>query len=640
MVVLSCNNLCKSFGTNIVIDNISFNLLEGDKAGLVGINGAGKSTLFKMLTNEITHDSGEIYIQKNKSIGYLSQGMTLDSSSTLMEEMLKVYQNLINMEKKIRKLEVLISSKENMMDKEYHESLLGEYSDLIDKFEMLDGYSYMSSVKAVLFGLGFSETDFDKKINNFSGGQKTRAALCKLLLKKPDILLLDEPTNHLDLEAVEWLENFLKAYKGCLFIISHDRYFLDMVTNKIFELDSHKLDEYGGNYSSYIKQREIRKENLIKQYGLQQKEIQRQEAIIERFRSYNREKSIKQAESREKALERMEKIERPDKDHAVARISFTTRVKSGNDVLNVCNLSKSYNKKLFSGLNFEIKRGERVALIGPNGVGKTTLFKIILGIAKQDEGEIILGHNVNIGYYDQEQANLDESKKIIDEVWDAYPDLTQTRLRTILGAFLFFGEDVFKDIKLLSGGEKSRVALIKLMLSESNFLLLDEPTNNLDIISKEALEKAILNYDGTIFTISHDRYFLNKVATRIIYLDNEKGITEYPGNYSYYIEKKERPTRFYEPEQEASVGLTKTAIREERRKKKEIAEKEKNKKEIINAIEQEIAEKEKKTAELKALMCQSEVYRDPEKSQKVHDEMKTIKIRLDELYKKWEEKIN
>lgn len=639
MIVLSCNNICKSYGINTVLENICFNIQEGDKIGLVGVNGAGKSTLFKILMGELSPDFGDLYIAKDKTLGYLPQNMSLDSSRTIMEEMLTVYDNLINMENRLRELEIMIASDEYIKDGVLHDRLMKEYSNLLEEFNRQNGYGYNSFIKGVLVGLGFSQEDFDKKINVLSGGQKTRVALGKLLLTKPDILLLDEPTNHLDLDAVEWLEDFLKAYKGCLFIISHDRFFLDVVTNKTIELANYQTDEYGGNYSYYIREREIRKENLMKQYVIQQKEIARQEAIIERFKSYNREKSIKQAESREKALEKIDRIDRPDRDPEAARISFETRVKSGNDVLDISNLSKSYDgRKLFDNVNIHTKRGERIALIGPNGTGKTTIFRIIMGLVNQDKGDVTLGRNVFPGYYDQEQSDLDEDKTIIDEIWDSYPDLTQTRLRTILGAFLFSGEDAFKKISLLSGGEKSRVALIKLILSKSNFLLLDEPTNHLDIISKESLEKALTNYDGTILTISHDRYFLNKAATKILYLDSLNGITEYQGNYSYYLEKKGRPTRFIEPPLQIE-GMTKTAAREEKRKLKEQMLKKKQEKELLKKIEDEIAASEERIAELHQLMCLEEVYSNPQKSGEIHEEIKELQEKLEELYSEWEEKI-
>lgn len=639
MIVLSCNNICKLYGITTVLQNITFNVQDGDRVGLVGINGAGKSTLFKILVGQLPFDSGNMYVAKDKTIGYLPQDMALDSSSTIMEEMLKVYQDLIDMEKEIRQLEAMISDEQYIRDEDYHGKLMDKYSNLLEEFGEKNGYGYKSFIRGVLSGLGFSENDMDKKINILSGGQKTRVALAKLLLIKPDILLLDEPTNHLDLDAVEWLEDFLKAYNGCVFIISHDRFFLDVITNRIFELSNCKLDEYNGNYSSYVKEREIRRENLLKQYTLQQKEIARQEAIIERFRSYNREKSIKQAESREKALDRIDRIEKPDRDPEAARIIFETRVRSGNDVLSIKNLSKSFGSRtLFSDINLEIKRGERVALIGPNGTGKTTIFRIIMGALNPDGGTVSIGRNVTIGYYDQEQSDLNEDKNIVDEIWDAYPDLTQTRLRTILGAFLFTGEEIFKPINLLSGGEKSRVAMIKLILSKSNLLLLDEPTNHLDIISKEALEKALSGYNGTIFTISHDRYFLNKVVDRIIYLSSEGCITEYPGNYSYYLEKKGRPTRFIEPV-EKNTGITKTAAREEKKKLKEKALKEKQKKEALKNIEDNIASLEENIANLEKQLCREEIYSNPDKSQKVHNNIKETQSKLDELYKEWEDMI-
>jgi ATPase components of ABC transporters with duplicated ATPase domains len=639
MIVLTCNNISKSYGVDTVLDYISFNIQDGDRIGFVGVNGAGKSTLFKIIVGQLSSDSGNVYMAKDKTIGYLSQDMALDSSSTIMEEMLKVYQGLIDMENRIRELEIMIASEENMKDEEYHNKLMKQYSNLLDEFGSSNGYGYKSFIRGVLSGLGFDEDDFNKKVNILSGGQKTRLALAKLLLIKPDILLLDEPTNHLDLDAVEWLEDFLKAYKGCIFVISHDRFFLDVITNRIIELSNNKIEEYNGNYSSYVKEREVRRENLYKQYNLQQKEIARQEAIIERFKSYNREKSIKQAESREKVLNKIERIDKPDNDPQAARIKFETRVRSGNDVLSVEDISKSFGSRtLFNNINFEIRRGERVAIIGPNGTGKTTLFRIIMGAVNQDSGSITLGRNVNVGYYDQEQSDLNEEKTVVDEIWDSYPDLTQTKLRTILGAFLFSGEEIFKPISLLSGGEKSRVAMIKLILSKSNFLLLDEPTNHLDIISKEALERALLNYEGTILTISHDRYFLNKVANRIMYFDGAAGITEYPGNYSYYLEKKGRPARFMELT-DSTPGVSKTAVREEKKKLKEIALKEKQKKEAINAIEEEIAASERTISELHEAMCREDVYSDPEKSQEIHNRIKDIETKLEELYAEWEERV-
>lgn len=639
MILLSCTNLCKSYGINTILENITFNMQEGDKIGLVGINGAGKSTLFKTIVGEIPKDSGEIYIDKYKTIGYMPQNMSLNSEDTVMDEMLKVFSNIINMERRLRELEILISKEEHIADEKYHNKLLSEYANLLDEFNQSNGYGYKSFIRGVLVGLGFDDEDFDKKINILSGGQKTRIALGKLLLSKPDILLLDEPTNHLDLDAVEWLEDFLKQYKGSVFIISHDRFFLDVITNKTFEMDGKNIEQYNGNYSYFMKEREVRRQNQLKQYVLQQKEIARQEAIIERFKSYNREKSIKQAESREKALERIEKIEKPDNEPTAAKIKFETRIRSGNDVLKVANLSKSFDGKLlFDDIDFEIKRGEKVAIIGPNGTGKTTLFRIIMGLLSQDGGEVLLGRNVNIGYYDQEQSYLDPNKTIIDEIWDTYPDLTQTKLRTILGAFLFSGEEVFKTINLLSGGEKSRVSLVKLILSKSNFLLLDEPTNNLDIISKEALENALMNYDGTILTISHDRYFLNRVATKIIYFNGIDGIVEYPGNYSYYLEKKGRPTRFIE-EPKVYTTVTKTAAKEEKRKLKEQQKIELQRKEEIKSLEEDIANTEKEIMDLNELLCLEEVYSNPEKSQEIHDQLKELDIKLNQLYEEWEQKL-
>lgn len=474
----------------------------------------------------------------------------------------------------------------------------------------------------------------DKEIYILSGGQKTRVALCKLLLIKPSILLLDEPTNHLDLSAIEWLEEYLKEYKGTMILISHDRYFLDAVTDRTFELTNQHVYCYNGNYSEFIELKKKNYEVQLKAYKLQQEDIKRQEAIIEKYRSFNREKSIKAAESREKALSKIERISAPDAEQAAAKIRFETMIKSGNDVMHVEELSKSYGTKLlFNNVNMDLKRGEKVALIGDNGRGKTTFFRIIMDTVKSDEGIKVLGKNVFTGYYDQEQSDLHDEKTVLDEVWDDFPDMTTSRVRTVLGAFLFRGDDVFKKIGNLSGGEKCRINLLKLMLSKSNFLLLDEPTNHLDIISREALEDALLDYDGTILVISHDRYFLNKVVNKIYEL-NEDGVKEFLGNYSYYIEKKKNPMRFQELEEHS--GKTKTQIQEEKKKKREKEKREKERAAYIKDLEAGISENEEKIKLLQEQLCLEEIYSNPQKCEEVNKEIRSAGTKLEELYEEWE----
>ena len=517
MIVLSCKNISKSYGIDEILKNVTLSINEGDKVGIIGANGEGKSTLFKIISKQLSFDDGEIFIDKNKTIGYLAQHLNLESENTIYEEMLKVFSDLTRLELKISTLEVKMNEPYDENNAEYHNKLIKDYTTAQELYENRGGYTYKAEINRVLKGLGFVEDDFHKLIIHLSGGQKTRVALCKLLLLSPDILLLDEPTNHLDLEAIEWLEDYLKSYKGTVLVISHDRFFLDSVTNRTFQVINGHVNSYNAPYTKFLELRKKDYENELKAYNLQQAEIKRQEAIIEKFRSFNREKSIKAAESREKMLEKMEKLDAPDKEKDASKISFETSVKSGFDVLHLEKLSKSYgDKHLFSNVSLDLKRGEKIALIGENGRGKTTLFKIIMDKIKPDSGVKSLGTNVNVGYYDQEQSNLSENKTILDEVWDDFPELTTSKLRGVLGSFLFTGDDVFKTIDKLSGGEKCRINLLKLMLSKSNLLLLDEPTNHLDIMSREALEDAILSYDGTLIVISHDRYFLNKVINRII----------------------------------------------------------------------------------------------------------------------------
>lgn len=634
MVVLSCKDIHKSYGIDVILERVTFNINEGDKIGLIGPNGAGKSTLFKILTGQMDYDSGDLFIDKNKTIGYLAQHLSLDSSSTIYEEMLTVFNDLVNLENKLAKLEVLMNEPYDAENEEYHNKIIKDYTTGSELYTNRGGYTYRAEIGKVLNGLGFTEEDYSKEIHILSGGQKTRVALCKLLLIRPDILLLDEPTNHLDLEAIEWLEEYLKAYKGTIMIISHDRYFLDAITSSTMELINGHMNLYNGNYTKSIELKEKNYEVQLKAYTLQQAEIKRQEDIIERYRSFNREKSIKAAESRQKSLDKIERIKAPDKEKKIQNVAFETQIKSGNDVLHIENLSKSFGEKLlFSNLDIDVKKGEKTAIIGENGRGKTTLFKIMLNELKPDTGHSILGRNVFIGYYDQEQSNLDPNKTVIDEVWDDFPELTTTEIRSALAAFLFIGDDVFKEVSSLSGGEKCRINLLKLILSKSNFLLLDEPTNHLDIMSREALEEAILGYDGTVLVISHDRYFLNKVINKIYELQ-EDGVKEYLGNYSYYVEKKKNPLRFQEEEE--SIGKTKTQINHEKKKKKELEKAEKEKKLKIKNIENEISNLEEHILKLQNELCLEEIYSDPIKSEDINKKLLDCQNELDSLYGEWE----
>ncbi|MGE5630040.1 MAG: ABC-F family ATP-binding cassette domain-containing protein [Caulobacteraceae bacterium] len=634
MIILSGKDIKKSYGIDVILEKVSFVVQENDKVGIVGVNGAGKSTLFKILTGNLEKDEGEIYLSKNISLSYMSQDFIFDSDDTIWEEMLSVFENLIKAEKDMRDLELKISSLGNSQDKEAMESMLKTYARMQEEYKNNNGFGYQSQIKGVLKGLGFSPEEYDKKVSTLSGGQKTRIALGKILLQKFDILLLDEPTNYLDIQSVEWLEEYLKSLKCAALIVSHDRYFLDMITNRTFEVENKTLKEYDGNYSVYVEKKQQQREIQAKSYAEQQKEIARQEAVIARFRQYNREKSIRQAESREKALERMEKIEQPAALPRSVNFKFEPGIKSGNDVLKIEGLSKSYDKLLFRNVNLEIKRGDRVALLGPNGIGKTTLLKIVTGMTRADAGSVRLGTNVHIGYYDQEQENLDYNKTIIDEIWDEYPRMNQTELRIKLAAFLFQGEDVFKEISKLSGGERSRIALLKLMLSESNFLLMDEPTNHLDILSKEVLENTLVNYTGTVLLISHDRYFLNKVATKVVDLTQD-GCVQYPGNYSYYLYKKNLQSSSV-TEQQNEAPEQPTALKNDWLRQKGEKSNIRKQQKRLETVESEIEKAENRIKEIDALLETPDVYSDHVKCQELHDECEKLKAALDELYEEWD----
>ena len=634
MIVLSCNNLNKSFGIDSILENVNFTVNEYDKIGIIGVNGTGKTTLFKIISGIYGYDSGDIYTSKDCEIGYLEQNTNFHSENTILEEVLEVFKDVIEMEKYLRDLEHKISEESSNTNSTTLEKLMNEYSNKLEAFSDMNGYGYKSEAKGVLKGLGFSGEDMDKPISILSGGEKTRVLLGKLLLKKPTLLLLDEPTNHLDSEAIEWLEVFLKQYKGTVILISHDRYFLDQVVNRIFEIHNKKLKTYNGNYSDFIKASAIVKELELKKFEDQQKDIKKQEESIERLKAFGREKHLKRARSKEKALAKVDVLDKPEAYRKKAKIEFNPSVTSGNDVLQLRDISMGYGERiLFKDLNLDIYRGEKVALIGANGIGKSTLFKIIMNEITPLSGDIKFGTNVNVSYFHQEQKTLNLDNTIIDEIWEDNKQLTQTSLRTMLGAFLFEGEEVFKKISTLSGGERARVAILKLILSNANLLLLDEPTNHLDIDSKEVLEEALSSYTGTIFTISHDRYFLNTVVDKVLVLD-ENGITEYLGNYDYYIEKKKQVQEMNTVE--VVEEKTKTQLKEEKRKEREQREAEKKNRVKRQNIEKEIEETEAKIEEMDVLLCQEEVYSNPEKSKDVSLQKASLEEKLSALYEEWE----
>ncbi len=534
-MILSCSNICKSFGTDVILDNVSFHVNEHEKAAIVGINGAGKSTLLKIIVGELSADSGSVVIAKSTTVGYLSQQQDLTPGNTIWEEVLSVKADILATEENIRRLEHHMKEVEG----EELEALLKQYTQLTHRFENENGYAVKSEVTGVLKGLGFSEDDFGMKVETLSGGQKTRVALSKLLLRTPDIIMLDEPTNHLDLESIRWLEGFLSSYKGAVILVAHDRYFLDKIVTKVVEIENTHAETFMGNYSTYSEKKQAERYAQYRAYMNQQREIKHQEKVIETLRSYNREKSIKRAESREKMLNKIERVDKPIELNDKMNIILEPNIQSGNDVLTVKHLSKGFDGvTLFDDVNFEVKRGDRIAIIGNNGTGKTTMLKIINGILPPDHGEYKPGAKVYIGYYDQEHHVLDPAKSIFDEIQSTYPDIDNTRVRNLLAAFLFTGDDVFKLIGDLSGGEKARVSLAKLMLSDANFLILDEPTNHLDIVSKEILEQAVASYTGTVVYVSHDRYFINKTATRVFEL-TDKRLVQYEGNYDYYLDKRD-----------------------------------------------------------------------------------------------------
>lgn len=629
MIILNCNNIDFAYGTETIIKNVSFSLQENDKVGLVGVNGAGKSTLFKLITGELAQENGEIFISKELVVGYLKQNSALNSDNTLWEELLDVFSDLIKMEKDLSRLEKEISA---ATDQKRLESLMKEYSRLSERFSYLGGYEYNSRVRGVLRGLGFSDSEFELKVNILSGGQKTRLALAKVLLEEPDILLLDEPTNHLDISAVEWLEDYLKSYRKCLLIISHDRYFLDSVTNRTIELENCTSTVYNCNYTNYIKQKAINREIQEKHYQLQQKEIARQEAFIEQQRRWNREKNIVAAESRQKALDRMVKLEKPEEAPDKIKMRFNSAVVSGNDVLEVDSVSKAFDEKqLFKNVSFKIKKAERVFLLGPNGCGKSTLLKILAGSLDATSGKFNFGAKVNLGYYDQEMSDLNQDNTILDEVWSADQKLIQTEVRSALASFLFTGEEVFKKIAVLSGGEKSRVAMLKLIFSNANFIILDEPTNHLDINSREVLEAALSQYEGTMLIVSHDRYFINKLATRIIDIGTNPPV-DCMGNYTYYSEhfkkQNEAEVSANNPETISEAKQNHLATKEERSRIRKLEKQ-------LSDAEKEIEKAEARLQEIDGEMVESAT--DHVRLLELQEEKHRTESRLEELYTLWTE---
>ena len=634
-MILACRQLHKAYGIDVILEKITFHIEEREKAAIVGVNGAGKTTLFKVLTGEISADGGEFYLKKDTSLGYLAQNFEINSDKTIYDEMLSVFDKIMQTEANLREMENEMGglSGQALADK------MEEYAALQHYFEEHDGYSYQSRLKGVLKGLGFTESDWGRPMNQLSGGQKTRV----LLLSKPDVLLLDEPTNHLDIASIEWLEDFLRTYPGSVLIISHDRYFLDRIVTKVIEIENKKSYVYNGNYSFYWQQKEINREIQQKAYDMQQKEIKHQEDVIRTLRQFNREKSIKRAESREKVLDKMERIDRPDALPDQMRLTLTPHLTSGNDVLHAENLSKSYGgQKIFQGVSFDVKRSDKVAIIGPNGVGKSTLFRMLLKEVSSDSGLIRFGTNVFVGYYDQEQAKLDESKTIFEEISDSYPTLTQGQIRNMLAAFVFTGDDVFKPISALSGGEKGRVSLAKIMLSKANTLMLDEPTNHLDMFSKEVLESAINRYEGTCIYISHDRYFINKTAEKILELTPE-GVILYNGNYDYYLEKKAERARneaekALQNAQKATTVAPAQPISETKNdwlKQKEQQAAERKLANKIKKIEAEIEETENAIAKADEDMAACGT--DFSKANEIFAEKTKLEEKLEKLFEEWEE---
>ena len=631
-MILSCQNISKAFNDEPVLSNVSFHIEDHEKAAIVGINGAGKTTLLRIIVGEQPADTGIVTLSKGKTLGYLAQNQDVDSNSSIYDELLSVKADVIAMEQQIREMEHQMKLKTG----DELESLMEAYTRLTHAFELANGYACQSEVTGILKGLGFAEDEFSKKISTLSGGQKTRVALGRLLLLNPDLILLDEPTNHLDLHSITWLETYLLNYKGAVLIVSHDRYFLDRIAGKIIEIDQTKATSFLGNYSDYAVKKEQLRTAAIHAYLKQQQEIKHQEAVIEKLKSFNREKSIRRAESREKMLDKMEILDKPGEARTDIQMTLTPQITSGKDVLHIEALAKSFGRQtLFSGLAMDIKRGEHVAIIGDNGTGKTTILKIINGLLKADEGTITLGSNVQIGYYDQEHHVLHMEKTLFEEISDAYPYLNNTQIRNTLAAFLFTGDDVYKQIKDLSGGERGRLSLAKLMLSKSNFLILDEPTNHLDITSKEILEDALNAYEGTLLYVSHDRYFINRTASRILDLDG-KILTGYLGNYDYYLEKKDSLSRHLSSDTPGQKDDIPSENKLNWQLQKEMQAKARKRENDLKKCESAITDLEQKLSEIEASMSLPEVATNVAQLQELMKEQDEINEKLSALYDQWE----
>ncbi len=627
-MILSCQNISKSFDGKTILRQANFHIEDNEKAAVVGINGAGKTTLFQIITGNLTPDDGIVSISKGKTMGYLEQHPSLTGDNTIFDELMSVKSYLMEMEREIRRMEADMKHQSGAA----LDALMEEYARLTARFESENGYAYKSELTGVLKGLGFQETEYDKPVGTLSGGQKTRVALGKLLLLSPDIILLDEPTNHLDMNSIQWLETYLGNYKGAVLVISHDRYFLNKIARKIIEIDAGEVMSFSGNYSDYAVKKEALRASRMHAYLNQQREIKHQQEVIDKLKSFNREKSIKRAESREKMLEKTERLEKPSEVRSDMRLTLTPSITSGSDVLEVTGLSKAFGPQvLFENLSFSCKRGEHVALIGDNGTGKTTILKLINELLPPDKGTIRLGTNVHIGYYDQEHHVLHMEKTIYDEIADNYPYLTVMEIRNVLAAFLFTGDDVFKLISECSGGERGRISLAKLMLSEANFLILDEPTNHLDIVSKEILEDAINSYEGTVLYVSHDRYFINRTAHRILELEG-KTLTGYLGNYDYYLEKKpEASPKILSPEkkEESSGEIDWKKQKQEQAKLRKLEN-------DLKKTENRITVLEEKISELDELMASDEFCRNPAKLSELSGQQKEAREELEKLYRLWE----